>query len=63
MSEMNKSVLKHVLIDTITKCVNVVEETILKQKIISLDCEGVMLSKDGRLTLMQVIIVNLDRFS
>jgi hypothetical protein len=54
MSETNTHVSKHVLIDTVTKCVKVVEEIILKESVISVDCEGVMLSKDGRLTLMQV---------
>ena len=54
MSKINNNVPKHVLIDTVTQCIKVVEEIILKQAVISIDCEGVMLSKDGRLTLMQV---------
>ena len=46
---------KHILVDSIFECVKVVEEIIIKEKVISIDCEGVMLSKEGRLTLIQVI--------
>jgi len=47
--------LKYVLIDTITECLKIVEEILLKETIMALDCEGVLLSKEGRLTLIQVI--------
>ena len=47
--------IQYYLIDSITQCVKVVEEIILKETVISIDCEGVKLSKKGRLTLMQVI--------
>jgi len=32
----------------------VIENELIKEKIVSLDCEGVLLSKEGRLTLVQV---------
>jgi hypothetical protein len=63
MSETNKNEPKHVLIDTVTQCIKVVEEIMLKQSVISVDCEGVMLSKAGRLTLMQVYLNNIDWIS
>jgi hypothetical protein len=53
--------IQYYLIDSITKCVNVVEEIILKESIISIDCEGVKLSKKGRLTLIQVILIFIRR--
>jgi hypothetical protein len=46
--------LKYTLIDTIMDCVRTVEEILLKESIMALDCEGVLLSKEGRLTLLQV---------
>lgn len=56
MSETANLQPNHVLIDTVSHCIKIVEEVIIKQSVISVDCEGVMLSKDGRLTLMQVLI-------
>jgi hypothetical protein len=47
--------IQYYLIDSITKCTNVVEEIIMNESIISIDCEGIKLSKNGRLTLIQVI--------
>lgn len=46
--------LKYTLIDSIMECIRVVEDILLKETILALDCEGVLLSKEGRLTLMQV---------
>lgn len=51
----SRTKLDYTLIDTISECVRVVEEVLLKQNMIALDCEGVFLSKEGRLTLLQVI--------
>jgi hypothetical protein len=48
---------KYKLIDSIIECIRVVDEVLSKQSILALDCEGVYLSKEGRLTLMQVIIL------
>jgi hypothetical protein len=45
---------KYTLIDSITECIKIVEEVLLKENIMALDCEGVFLSKEGRLTLLQV---------
>jgi hypothetical protein len=49
-------------IETISECVEVVEEVLLKQSILSLDCEGIFLSREGQLTLMQVkfYLIKLD---
>jgi hypothetical protein len=41
-------------IESIIDCINIVENILLKQSIIAVDCEGVALSKEGRLTLIQV---------
>jgi hypothetical protein len=60
MSKDISNVSKHILVDSIFECVKVVEEIIIKEKIISIDCEGVMLSKEGRLTLIQVFTYLLD---
>jgi len=46
-------------IESIIDCVNIVENILLKQSIIAVDCEGVALSKEGRLTLIQVITHNI----
>jgi len=45
---------KYTLVDTISECIKIVEEVLLKESIIAIDCEGVFLSKEGRLTLIQV---------
>jgi hypothetical protein len=45
---------KYKLIETVEECSEIVEEYFLKEKIIGLDCEGVYLSKEGKLTLIQV---------
>jgi hypothetical protein len=45
---------KYVLIDSILECIKTDEEVLLKETILALDCEGVFLSKEGRLTLIQV---------
>ena len=42
------------LIETAEECSDIVEEFISNEKIIGLDCEGVYLSKEGKLTLIQV---------
>ena len=42
------------LIETSEECSDIVEEFISNEKIIGLDCEGVNLSKEGKLTLIQV---------
>jgi hypothetical protein len=49
-----KEKLPYIYIDTITKCVKVVEEILLKETVVAIDCEGVYLSKEGRLMLIQV---------
>ncbi len=49
-----KKKLNYTLIDTIMECVRTVEDVLLKENIMALDCEGVLLSKEGRLTLIQV---------
>ncbi len=46
--------LNYIFIDSIMECIKTVEDILLKQRIIALDCEGVLLSKEGRLTLIQV---------
>jgi hypothetical protein len=57
--EKSKRHLKYTLIDSISECIRTVEEVLLKERIMALDCEGVFLSKEGRLTLIQVIKNNL----
>jgi hypothetical protein len=49
--------INYVLVDSILECIKVVEEVLMKETIISLDCEGVFLSKEGQLTLLQVSIL------
>jgi hypothetical protein len=56
IGEKPKRQLKYILIDTISESIRTVEEILLKESIIALDCEGVFLSKEGRLTLIQVLI-------
>lgn len=46
----------YVLVESFRECIRIVEEILLKQEIIALDCEGIYLSKEGRLTLVQVAI-------
>jgi hypothetical protein len=53
-TKQNTQTLKYKLIDTIFDCIKTVEEILLKESIMALDCEGVLLSKEGRLTLLQV---------
>lgn len=45
---------KYKLIETPEECSKVIEEYLSTEKIIGLDCEGVYLSKEGKLTLIQV---------
>jgi hypothetical protein len=45
---------KYKLIETAEDCSEIVEEYLLKEKIIGFDCEGINLSKEGKLTLIQV---------
>jgi hypothetical protein len=54
IGEKSKRQLRYTLIDNIAECIRTVEEVLLKEKIMALDCEGVFLSKEGRLTLIQV---------
>lgn len=46
----------YVLVVSFKECIRIVEEILLKQEVIALDCEGIYLSKEGRLTLVQVAI-------
>lgn len=43
-----------VLIQTISQTIDIVNNILLKQNIIAIDCEGISLSREGRLTLLQV---------
>jgi len=43
-----------ILIDSIIDCTSIVEKILMHETIIAVDCEGIFLSKDGRLTLIQV---------
>jgi len=52
--EQNIKKKKFILIENIHDCSKVVEEILTNQKIIGLDCEGIFLSKEGKLTLIQV---------
>ena len=42
------------LIETINQTIDVVSNVLLNEEILAIDCEGVELSKKGRLTLIQV---------
>lgn len=44
----------YILIECFKECINIVENILLNQEIIALDCEGVYLSKEGQLTLLQI---------
>lgn len=46
---------KYQLIETPEECSKIVENLLIDQKIIAIDCEGVFLSREGKLTLIQVI--------
>jgi len=46
---------KFQLIEDPNACSKIVEEILIHQKIIALDCEGIFLSREGKLTLIQVI--------
>lgn len=48
---------KYQLVESIDDCFKIVEEILLDQKILGLDCEGIYLSKEGKLTLIQVKII------
>lgn len=54
LNEKNKEPQKYYLIETIKECVKIVEEILSNQKILALDCEGIYLSREGKLTLIQV---------
>lgn len=43
------------LIETINQTIDVVSNVLLNEEILAIDCEGVELSKKGRLTLIQVL--------
>ena len=43
-----------ILIQTISQTIDIVNNILLKQNIIAIDCEGISLSREGRLTLLQV---------
>lgn len=45
---------KYQLIESANECSKIVGEILINQKIIALDCEGVFLSREGKLTLIQV---------
>lgn len=53
-NEQNIKITKFILIENSYDCSKIVEEILMKQKIIALDCEGIYLSKEGKLTLIQV---------
>jgi hypothetical protein len=42
------------LIQTISQTIDIVNNILLNQNIIAIDCEGISLSREGRLTLLQV---------
>lgn len=52
--EENGDKKNYILVDTIFECIRVVEEVLLHESILAIDCEGVYLSKEGRLMLIQV---------
>lgn len=52
--EHEKSITSYTLIETINQTIDVVSNILLKEEILAIDCEGVELSKKGRLTLIQV---------
>lgn len=54
---------KFQLIECANECSKIVEEILINQKIIALDCEGVFLSREGKLTLIQVINRSITLFS
>ena len=43
-----------ILVQTISQTIDIVNNILLKQNIIAIDCEGISLSREGRLTLLQV---------
>ena len=43
-----------ILIQTISQTIDVVNNVLLKEEVIAIDCEGISLSREGRLTLLQV---------
>lgn len=45
---------RYTLVQTVKETIEIVTNVLLKQEIISVDCEGERLSKDGRLTLIQI---------
>lgn len=53
--EANFDSKKYILVESIMECCRIVEEILLKQEILAIDCEGVYLSKEGRLMLIQVL--------
>lgn len=52
--EIKEEIKNYILVDSINECIKVVEEILLKEAILAIDCEGIYLSKDGRLMLIQV---------
>ena len=48
-----------ILVQTISQTIDVVNNILLKQDVIAIDCEGISLSKEGRLTLLQVSKFNV----
>ena len=42
------------LVDNAEKTSQIVKDVLLKQSVLALDCEGIHLSKEGALTLIQV---------
>ncbi len=57
-TQLNKTKLqtkKYQLIENANDCCKIVQEILMNEKIIALDCEGVFLSREGKLTLIQVL--------
>lgn len=46
--------ISYKLINKFSETIDIVENILLHQEIISVDCEGIFLSKEGRLTLLQI---------
>lgn len=50
----NNTKTNYILVEKYRDCIRIVEEVLLKEDILALDCEGIFLSKNGRLTLLQL---------
>ena len=52
----HREIPKYTVIQTIKQTIEVVTSVLLKEERLAIDCEGQKLSKEGRLTLIQVCI-------